>query len=77
MAASLVPVQREGAHEQGHHNFCHEGAGQEGDGQQGHLTRPRLLDVAQLHVDGVHDLRDLEVAVPRGQEDPSEKQREV
>lgn len=55
-----VPVQREGAHEQSHDDLGHERAGQEGDGQQGHLAGPGLLDVAQLHVDGLHDLRDLE-----------------
>lgn len=71
----LVPVQWEGAHEQGHHDLGHEGAGQEGDGQQGHLTRPRLLDVAQLHIDALHDFWNLEAAVSRGKAGPSEKQR--
>lgn len=55
----VVPVQREGTHQEGHHDLSHEGAGQEGDGQQGHLTGPGLLDVAQLHVDSLHDFRDL------------------
>lgn len=55
----LVPVQWEGAHEQGHDDLGHEGAGQERDGQQGHLTGPWLLDMAQLHIDGLHDFWDL------------------
>lgn len=54
-----VPVQREGTREQGHDHLGHEGAGQEGDGQQGHLAGPWLLDVFQLHVDGLHDFWDL------------------
>lgn len=55
----MVPVQREGAREQGHNHLGHEGAGQEGDGQQGHLAGPRLLDVVQLRVDALHDFWDL------------------
>lgn len=54
-----IPVQGEGTHEQGHNNLSHEGAGQEGNGQQGHAAGPGLLDVAQLHVDPMHDFRDL------------------
>lgn len=75
----LVPVQWEGAHEQGHHHLGHEGAGQEGDGQQGHLAGPRLLDVAQLHVDALHDFWDL--GHSRGSHEqgdsPMEKPREA
>lgn len=55
----MVPVQWEGTHEQGDDNLGHEGAGQERDGQQSHLAGPRLLDVAQAHVDAVHDFGDL------------------
>lgn len=72
----MVPVQWKGTHEQSHHNLSHEGAGQEGDGQQSHLTCPRLLNVAQLHIDALHDFWDLEIAVNRSQEGPLEKQRE-
>ena len=55
----LVPVQWEGTHEQGDDDLGHEGAGQERDGQQSHLAGPRLLDVAQVHIDAMHDFWDL------------------
>ena len=55
----LVPVQWEGTHEQGHDDLGHEGAGQERDGQQGHLSGPWLLNVAQVHIDALHDFWNL------------------
>lgn len=71
-----IPVQREGAHEQGHHNLRHEGAGQEGDRQQGQLSGPWFLDVAQLQVDALHDFWDLVAARSRQKEGSVEKLRE-
>lgn len=74
----LVPVQWEGAHEQGHDDLGHERAGQERDGQQGHLAGPGLLDVAQLHVDGLHDFWDLEHSGGRREQGEARgKQREA
>ena len=55
----MVPVQWEGTHEQGDDDLGHEGAGQERDGQQSHLAGSRLLDVAQVHIDAMHDFWDL------------------
>ena len=55
----VVPVQWEGTHEQGDDDLGHEGAGQERDGQQSHLAGSWLLDVAQVHIDAMHDFWDL------------------